>query len=123
MALGLKKCKLSCSECIEKKVALVPICQLLEGHGRRVNQRVQQVQTCLIHEPREFIHQAPVTNGRQVDQRRTILGLEITSACIEVDMGKHILGSKCHTVQIAALQLKRRFLRVNGALLHEKIWR
>ena len=106
-----------------EKVALVAIGQLLKCHGSRIDQRVEQIQSCFVHEPREFIHEALVSNGWQVDQGRALLGFEISSARVKIHMRKDIICPKGHFVQIASLQFKRRFLGIDGALFHEEIAR
>ena len=91
-----------------EEVALVAVGQLLKGHGRRINQRVEQIQSCFVHEPRELIHEALVTDGRQIDQGRAFLGFEVPSARIKIHMGKNILRPKGNLIQIASLKFKRR---------------
>ena len=106
-----------------EKVALVAVGQLLKGHGRRIDQGVEQIQSCFIHEPRELIHEALVTDGRQINQGRAFLGFEVPSARIKIHMGKNILRPEGNLIQIASLKFKRRILRIDGAFFHEEITR
>ena len=103
------------------EIALVLVCQLLKGHGLWIDQGVPQVQSLLIHEPRKFIHQTLVANGRQVDERGSVKCLKIPLSGIEVHMRGHIVGAKGDFIEVRALKQKCTFICIDGPFLHEEI--
>ena len=103
-----------------EEIALIAVRQLLEGHRRRIDERVQEVESFFVHEPRELVHHALVSNGRQIDEGRAVKGLEIATARIKIHMGRHVVCAEGHLVQIRALQLKGRFIGIDGSLFHQK---
>ena len=103
-----------------EEIALIAVRQLLEGHRRRIDERVQKVESFFVHEPRELVHHALVPNRWQVNEGRAVKGLEITTPRIKVHMGRDIVRAKGHLVQIRALQFKGRFIRIDGSFFHQE---
>ena len=83
-----------------EEIALITVGQLLEGHARRIDKCVQEVQTLFVHKPRKLIHHTLVSNGRQIDESRTVKGLEVATARIKINMGRHVVCPEGHLIQV-----------------------